>query len=65
MPPLRWLQQERLRYAQHLLESTTLSVDHVSAASGLGSAANMRRHFIRHVGLAPQAYRRAFLGAHA
>ncbi|NDZ77850.1 helix-turn-helix domain-containing protein [Streptomyces sp. SID10853] len=62
VPPMRWLQQERIRRAQHLLETSTLPVEQVSAASGLGSAANLRRHFVRCVGLAPQAYRLAFLG---
>ncbi|PJE97500.1 AraC family transcriptional regulator [Streptomyces carminius] len=65
MPPLRWLQQERIRYAQHLLEGTPLSIEHVAAHSGLGSAANLRRHFTRHVGLSPVAYRRAFQGGPA
>ncbi|MFE2376777.1 helix-turn-helix domain-containing protein [Streptomyces sp. NPDC059398] len=63
VPPMRWLQQERIRRAQHLLETSTLPVEQVSVASGLGSAANLRRHFIRRVGLPPQAYRLAFLGS--
>lgn len=62
MSPLRWLQQERIRHAQHLLETTALPVDRVAADSGLGSAANLRRHFTRQVGLSPQSYRRAFRG---
>lgn len=60
MPPLRWLQQERIRHAQHLLETTSLTTDTVAARSGLGSAANLRRHFLREVGLPPQGYRRTF-----
>jgi AraC family transcriptional activator FtrA len=32
----------------------------VSRRSGLGSAANLRRHFTRHVGVPPTDYRRAF-----
>ena len=66
-PPLRWLQQERVRRAQHLLEATALSVERVATASGLGSAANLRRQFTRQVGVAPLAYRRAFQdrGVHA
>lgn len=62
MPPLRWLQQERIRFAQRLLEATDLPIERVAANSGLGSAANLRRHFIRHVGLSPLGYRRAFQG---
>lgn len=60
MPPLRWLQQERLRHAQHLLETSSLTVDSIAARTGLGSSTNLRRHFTQHVGLSPQAYRRTF-----
>ncbi|MFE9333805.1 helix-turn-helix domain-containing protein [Streptomyces sp. NPDC006925] len=60
LPPLRWLQQERLRHAQHLLETTALPVDQVAAHSGLGSAANLRRHMTRQLGISPQSYRHAF-----
>jgi AraC family transcriptional activator FtrA len=62
MPPLRWLQHERIRHAQRLLETTALPVDRVAAGSGLGSAANLRRLFIKHIGLSPQSYRRTFRG---
>ncbi|MDA2810865.1 helix-turn-helix domain-containing protein [Nocardiopsis sp. RSe5-2] len=63
VPPLRWLLCERVRRAQLLLETTGLPVEQVAEASGLGSAANLRRHFTRHVGVAPLAYRRAFLAS--
>ncbi|GAA2621943.1 hypothetical protein [Streptomyces axinellae] len=39
-------------------------MERISAAGGLGSAANLRRH-VRCVGLAPVAYSRAFLGTGA
>lgn len=60
VPPLRWLQQERLRHAQHLLETTTLTIDTIATQTGLGSSTNLRRHFTQHVGLTPHAYRRTF-----
>jgi len=60
MPPLRWLQQERLRHAQQLLETTTLTIDSIATQTGLGSSTNLRRHFTHHVGLTPHAYRRTF-----
>ncbi|MES9608963.1 helix-turn-helix domain-containing protein [Actinomadura sp. NPDC000929] len=58
--PSRWLLDQRLGRARALLESTDLPVDQVSRRSGLGSAANLRRHFTRHVGVPPTDYRRAF-----
>lgn len=60
MSPLRWLQQERIRHVQYLLETTSLSIDNVAEHSGLGSAANLRRHFIREIGIPPQVYRKTF-----
>lgn len=60
VPPLRWLQQERLRLAQHLLETTDAPVDQVAGRAGFGSAANLRHYFAEHVGVPPQTYRRTF-----
>ncbi|MEW9554123.1 helix-turn-helix domain-containing protein [Nonomuraea sp. NPDC050783] len=58
--PLRWLHAQRLSRARQLLESTDLPVDRVGQESGLGSAGNLRHHFIRAVGVTPTEYRRAF-----
>ncbi|WEV25644.1 helix-turn-helix domain-containing protein [Streptomyces sp. 71268] len=63
--PLKWLLNERLARAQTLLETTTLPIERVSERSGLGSAANLRRHFMLHVGVSPREYRKAFAGARA
>lgn len=60
MPPLRWLQHERIRHAQHLLETTNTPIERVAAQAGLSSAANLRRHFADHVGVSPGSYRRTF-----
>jgi transcriptional regulator GlxA family with amidase domain len=60
--PLQWLLNQRLAHAQSLLESTQLPIEQVSRHSGLGTAANLRRHFALHVGVTPTDYRRAFEG---
>jgi AraC family transcriptional activator FtrA len=58
--PLRWLLQQRVLHARHLLEDTGLSIDRIAERAGFGSAANLRVHFTRIVGTTPTAYRRAF-----
>ncbi|ASO22075.1 transcriptional regulator GlxA family with amidase domain [Actinoalloteichus hoggarensis] len=58
--PLHWLSTQRIRRAQELLETTDESIDAVAAAVGLGTAATLRRHFHRTVGVPPDAYRRTF-----
>lgn len=58
--PLQWLLTQRIRRAQELLETTNNSVDVIAAATGMGTAATLRRHFNRTVGVPPDAYRRTF-----
>ncbi|QGZ50334.1 helix-turn-helix domain-containing protein [Streptomyces sp. QHH-9511] len=58
--PLQWLLQQRVARAQSLLESSDLPVERIGDHSGLGTAANLRRHFIRSVGVSPTDYRRSF-----
>lgn len=58
--PLQWLLNQRLAHAQTLLESTNLPIEQISRHSGLGTAANLRRHFAINVGVTPTHYRRAF-----
>ena len=60
LSPHGWLVRQRVARARELLESTDLSVDRVAAESGLGSAANLRRHLARQLGSTPRAYRSAF-----
>lgn len=62
VPPLRWLHAQRLILAQRLLETTELPMSRVAERSGLGSAATLRAHFQRALGVAPVAYRRTFRG---
>ncbi|MEU0357388.1 helix-turn-helix domain-containing protein [Streptomyces cyaneofuscatus] len=58
--PLQWLLVQRIRRAQELLETTDNTVDAIAAATGMGTATTLRRHFHRTVGVPPDAYRRTF-----
>ena len=58
--PLHWLTDLRVRRARDLLETTTLSIEEVAAASGFTSPALLRHHFNLRVGLSPSGYRRRF-----
>lgn len=58
--PLEWLHRQRISQAQELLERTDASIEQVAAGCGLGSAATLRRHFHRTVGVTPTAYRATF-----
>ena len=58
--PLDWLHQQRIARAQELLECTDASVEQVAAGCGMGTAATLRRHFHRAVGVTPTAYRTTF-----
>ncbi len=58
--PLQWLVAQRVLLAQRLLETTNASVDLVAERCGLGSAANLRAHLGRRLGVAPSNYRETF-----
>jgi AraC family transcriptional activator FtrA len=58
--PKNWLQQERMRVAQGLLESTQSSLDTVSAQCGFASLETFRSAFRKLCGVAPSEYRRNF-----
>jgi transcriptional regulator GlxA family with amidase domain len=58
--PAQWVSAARVRRAQHLLETTSLSVEEVAAHSGFRSAAVLRQHFGRIIATTPLAYRRNF-----
>jgi AraC family transcriptional regulator, transcriptional activator FtrA len=62
--PLQWLLAQRVRRAQHLLESSDEPVERIASLSGFGSAANLRQHFTRVVGVPPMSYRRTFKCEH-
>lgn len=58
--PNKWLSLQRVLHARRLLEETDLDVDAVATRSGFGTAALLRHHFHRVVGIAPSDYRRTF-----
>ncbi|WP_029288306.1 helix-turn-helix domain-containing protein [Cellulomonas sp. HZM] len=58
--PMRWLTSQRVQHAQRLLEETGLDVEEVARECGFGSAALLRHHFRRVVGIPPLDYRTAF-----
>ncbi|MFH0245753.1 GlxA family transcriptional regulator [Streptomyces sp. HK10] len=60
MAPLQWLLAQRVQLAQRLLETTRLSVEQIAVQTGMGTAATLRRHFGRTVGVPPESYRRWF-----
>lgn len=58
--PLQWLLDQRIRHAQHLLETSDEPVERIAVLAGFGSPANLRQHFTRTTGVSPLAYRRTF-----
>lgn len=58
--PAAWLNRQRVLRAQHLLEASDADLEEVARRCGFGTAAIMRHHFIRTVGVAPGRYRQAF-----
>ncbi|MET1073573.1 MAG: helix-turn-helix domain-containing protein [Umezawaea sp.] len=58
--PLAWLTAERITLACRLIERGEQRLERVAAASGFGTAANLRSQLRRHTGLSPSAYRRRF-----
>ncbi|MEU4061102.1 helix-turn-helix domain-containing protein [Streptomyces wedmorensis] len=58
--PLQWLLHQRVERAKELLETTSLAMDQVARASGLGTADSLRGHLTRRTGLTPSAYRASF-----
>lgn len=58
--PLQWLLTQRIARAQELLENSDDGVDVIAERVGMGSAATLRRHFNRSVGVPPDTYRRTF-----
>ena len=58
--PARYVERVRLEAARRALETSSTSLDGVAAACGFGTAETLRRVFQRHLGVAPDAYRRRF-----
>jgi transcriptional regulator GlxA family with amidase domain len=60
LPVLQWLLAQRVDAARAALEAGDASVEEVARDTGFGTAANLRKHFRRHVATTPTAYRRSF-----
>ena len=58
--PSKWLQRERVRLAQRLLEQTELPVQRIAERAAFGSAISLRRQFTEVVGTTPAKYRGTF-----
>jgi transcriptional regulator GlxA family with amidase domain len=55
-----YISDERLRVACQMLADTPRSFKEVASQSGLGSDANMRKVFMRELGVSPSTYRAKF-----
>ena len=60
MSPGRWIVQQRVARARHLLESSDLSVDQIAGHVGFATGASLRQHLHAAIGVSPQTYRRTF-----
>ncbi|MFE6938192.1 GlxA family transcriptional regulator [Streptomyces chartreusis] len=63
LSPGRWLIQQRVGRARHLLESSDLPIDRIAAEVGFATGASLRQHLHAAIGVSPQAYRRTFQAA--
>ncbi|MGI5460498.1 GlxA family transcriptional regulator [Streptomyces sp. CA-249302] len=63
LSPGRWIVQQRVTRARHLLESSDLSVDQIAGHVGFATGASLRQHLHAAIGVSPQAYRRTFRAA--
>ncbi|MCI2422661.1 helix-turn-helix domain-containing protein [Saccharopolyspora sp. K220] len=61
--PNQWLATQRVLHARRLLEDTELGLDQIARECGFSTAALLRHHFRRIVGVTPRDYRRTFSGA--
>lgn len=60
--PLQWVLTARIRRAQHLLETTTRSIEQIATDAGFDSAVTFRNRFARVTGTSPSAWRHSFGG---
>ena len=58
--PLQWLATQRVHHARTLLEESGLDLEEIARLCGFGSAALLRHHFRRAVGVPPTDYRQTF-----
>lgn len=60
LAPGEWLLRQRLERARELLETGGAGIEQIAQACGFGTAATLRHHFHRRLGLGPSDYRRRF-----
>ncbi|MFB7243602.1 AraC family transcriptional regulator [Streptomyces populi] len=60
LSPGRWLIQQRVSRARHLLEASDLPVDRIAGEVGFATGASLRQHLHATIGVSPQVYRRTF-----
>ncbi|GHD25390.1 GlxA family transcriptional regulator [Streptomyces galbus] len=60
LSPGRWLIQQRVVRARHLLEASDLSVDQIAGQVGFATGASLRQHLHAAIGVSPKTYRRTF-----
>ncbi|MGW2098015.1 GlxA family transcriptional regulator [Streptomyces olivaceoviridis] len=60
LSPGRWLIQQRVARARHLLEASDLPVDRIATEVGFATGASLRQHLHAAIGVSPQVYRRTF-----
>ncbi|MFB4317775.1 GlxA family transcriptional regulator [Actinomadura sp. 21ATH] len=65
MTPGRYVERARVEAARVMLETGRDAVDGIARRCGFGTAENMRRAFIREIGIPPRAYRDRFTGTTA
>lgn len=58
--PGKWITQQRVDRARHLLETTDLSVDQVAQHAGFGTGAALRQQMGAALGVSPSVYRTTF-----
>jgi AraC family transcriptional activator FtrA len=58
--PMQWLIQQRVRAALPLLEDGDMPIEQVATHTGFSSAATLRKHFRKALGVSPTHYRRGF-----
>jgi len=63
LSPGRWLIQQRVDRARHLLEASDLPVDEIAGQVGFAGGTSLREHLHAAIGVSPLAYRRTFRGA--
>jgi transcriptional regulator GlxA family with amidase domain len=56
----KWLLNQRIAYAQRLLETTGKPIELIAQLAGFGSALSLRQHFQTQLKTSPGRYRKEF-----